>query len=597
MALALNCILSLALGLLLPSLWGGALTERPLLRALAALACFAALTIARRPGGTDRRMRRLASVPGLLFACFTAWGAALEALGAVPWKSPLYHLAALLLIPAWTAALCALWTLLARIERRAPSSRRGTGLFRRPALTALLLLLCWTPCFLAIFPGNFVYDTGGEYDQCAFGFNSAFPRLHSWLNINVIHGVYGFTHSFTAGVAVFTLLHMLGLALLFAWMLKKLRAFGLRPWLLWLCFAWCALFPTVQMLSVSPIRDLMFSGFLTATVFYLLLMLRDSKRFWKSGAPLGFGLCLALTVLSRENNGGLLSAGVLVAVTAAAALSAKKGERRGAAAFAAASLACFFGLSAFLGAVCRPFERVHTVSGYAALTQPLARSYERDEWSDYEKRLFAEYFDVDNLRYVPNDADPSTAALKGLRGEGSGLGGFVRLWIGAFRRHPGSFLDAWLENTRGLWQPNAVIDGYVRSGRYEGLETAYFYYTDQITGPGSLRILLPRVHDYYENIGTRLSFERIPVLRLPFSIGFHFWLLLGGLFYWAWRGKRRLLWVFAPLAAYTLLSALCPLMLVRYFAALFLCFPLLLCALLQPGRMLKEEWETWEDRT
>ena len=40
--------------------------------------------------------------------------------------------------------------------------------------------------------------------------------------------------------------------------------------------------------------------------------------------------------------------------------------------FAAASLACFFGLNAFLGAVCRPFERVHTVSGYAALTQPLA---------------------------------------------------------------------------------------------------------------------------------------------------------------------------------------------------------------------------------
>ena len=135
--------------------------------------------------------------------------------------------------------------------------------------------------------------------------------------------------------------------------------------------------------------------------------------------------------------------------------------------------------------------------------------------------------------------------------------------------------------------PGDVIDGYVRSGGYEGRETCYFYYTRDLPGPGHFRELLPAVHDFYERIGTMLSFERIPVLREIFSVGFHFWLLLGTLFYLRWR--RRQAGALLLLLAYALLSALCPLILVRYFAALYLAFPLLLASLLQPGRLYAEQ--------
>ena len=592
MALWINLLCSAALALLLPALRAlpPLSAERWPLRLGLGLLCFAALQLASSEHWYDRRTRRLASVPGLLFGCFLAWGAALESTGQIPWSSPLFHLEALLLIPFCSAVTALLWRLLPRAEAAMEKKGGGKGgFFRKTWLVWLLILLCWLPCFLAIFPGNFVYDTGGEYDQCAFGYNSAFPRLHSWLDINVIHGVYGLTGSFTAGVAVFTLLHMLGLSLLFAWILRRLRDTGLRPWLLWLSLGYFALFPTVQMLAVSPIRDLMFSGFLSAFVFLLLLLLRSGRAFWRSRDPLLLGLSLALTLLSRNNNSGVLILLLLFGAVGLILSRAGKGCRRGAVIFALAALGGYFGLNAALTAACQPFEQVHVVSSLAPLIQPVARSYEEDAWEDWETERFREYFDTEQFSYTANDGDMAIAAFRGFHSGEEGAAGFVRLWLALLRQHPGTFLEAWLENTRGLWMPGAVLDGYVRSGRYQGMETAYYYYTDQITGPGELNILLPQVHAFYESIGTRMSFERIPVLREIFSIGFYFWLLLFAMFYWGWRRQRRLQWAFCPLTLYAVLSAFCPLMLVRYFAALFFCFPPLLCAILQSGRLSEGE--------
>lgn len=543
-----------------------------------------------RPNLPDKRMLRIAALPGLLLALCACFGFCLIAYDRVPYASPLLWAAALGLTLVCTLLFCALWLALAKAEALLERAKpRFSGLFGRQWLLWLLILLCWTPCWLAVFPGNFAYDTGGEYDQCAFGFSRAYPRLHSWLNIEIINRSFGLTGSFNAGVALFTLLHMALLALLFSWMLRRLHRLGLNGWVLLAGLVWCALFPTVQMLAVSPIRDMMFAGNLTALCFLLVLLGRDHAAFWRSpGLILGLAALSALTILSRNNSSPLLALCVLALLALVLLLGAGKDNRRGALLFAAAAFLLYGGLNAFLSAACRPEAEASVVSGYAALTQPITRCYALDgkDWSEQERSLYASFFRTEGQTYVENDGDVSLAALKKLRGE-NGLGDFARLWLTLFRRYPGTYLDAWLAHTRALWLPGDVIDGYVRSGGYEGRETCYFYYTRDLPGPGHFRELLPAVHDFYERIGTMLSFERIPVLREIFSVGFHFWLLLGTLFYLRWR--RRQAGALLLLLAYALLSALCPLILVRYFAALYLAFPLLLASLLQPGRLYAEQ--------
>ena len=182
-----------------------------------------------RPNLPDKRMLRIAALPGLLLALCACFGFCLIAYDRVPYASPLLWAAALGLTLVCTLLFCALWLALAKAEALLERAKpRFSGLFGRQWLLWLLILLCWTPCWLAVFPGNFAYDTGGEYDQCAFGFSRAYPRLHSWLNIEIINRSFGLTGSFNAGVALFTLLHMALLALLFSWMLRRLHRLGLN---------------------------------------------------------------------------------------------------------------------------------------------------------------------------------------------------------------------------------------------------------------------------------------------------------------------------------------------------------------------------------
>ncbi len=541
-----------------------------------------------RLGLPDGRMLRLAALPGLLLGFCELCGFCLIRDGAVPWSLPLLGASAGLGLVC-ALFFCALWRLLKLWEGKLRAAKpRFAPLFTRLWLLWLLILVCWIPCFLGIFPGNFAYDTGGEYDQCAFGYSAAYPRLHSWLNVTVVNRVYGITGSFEAGVAVFTLLHMVLLALLFAWMLRRLYRLGLNGWVLLAGLLWCALFPTVQMLAVSPIRDLMFAGNLSALCFLLLLLGRDRDAFWRSPPQvLLLAAISALTVLSRNNSSPLLAMLLLAAFALLLVLRAGRGNRRGALCFALVTLLLYGGLSAFLAHVCQPESAEGGSSAVAALTQPILRCYtlDREQWSEEELALFSEFFHTEGKLYAEADGDYSMAALKHLRNE-SGYGDFFRLWLGLFRRFPATYFDAWLETTRPLWFPGDVIDAYVRSGGYEGFETCYYYYTRLNPGPGGYRELLPRVHDWYERLGTMLSFERLPVLRQIFSVGFHFWLLLGALFYLRWR--RLSSPALLLLLAYVLLSALCPLILVRYFAALYLAFPLQLAALLQPGLLLAD---------
>ncbi len=68
----------------------------------------------------------------------------------------------------------------------------------------------------------------------------------------------------------------------------------------------------------------------------------------------------------------------------------------------------------------------------------------------------------------------------------------------------------------------------------------YYFYSDSIEEPGVFLNLLPGVNRFYQKIGLFLSFERIPLLSMLFSIGFQFWILLNCAFYVMYRRCRHL---------------------------------------------------------
>ena len=114
------------------------------------------------------------------------------------------------------------------------------------------------------------------------------------------------------------------------------------------------------------------------------------------------------------------------------------------------------------------------------------------------------------------------------------------------------------------------------------------YVGEDIEEPGVSESKWPELRAFYQDIGLRISYEKIPVISLLFSTAFHFWLVLACLFGAVVAKARQLYLPLLILVAYTLISMAVPIMLLRYFAALLLAFPIVLVLLLQPN-LGKEE--------
>ena len=156
-------------------------------------------------------------------------------------------------------------------------------------------------------------------------------------------------------------------------------------------------------------------------------------------------------------------------------------------------------------------------------------------------------------------------------------------------RYPAIYLDAALAQTKNMWYPPAVLDDYKQyftspGDPYWEYEKNYFAILPENEPPSEHHSLAPAILDFYTGIGLRISFEKIPVVSWMFSIGAQFWLTVFLFLYLWYRKKTRLLLSAGAILLYMIGNAFVPIVLMRYFAAVFLCHPMIIAFLLQPGR-------------
>lgn len=545
------------------------------------------------------RLKRYAYPLGLLFSAMTAFGCALSTQeGCIPYLSPLLWLAIALFTHVYAQAIGCLWTLLERKEpallrssdtekastpsRCANALRCCARLFQHPLMLALLLLLCWLPCYLSTFPGNFVYDASYEYYQLKDGFTRSYPLLHSAIITRLLSASYSLTGSYNPGIALYSIAQMLLFSALFAHILHRFYALGLHPALLCVMTVCYALFPVIHLLVTCTTRDVLFSGLLTWLVYLLFLLAREPGHFSASVKNMAaLALALVLTLLARNNNSGPLVPILLLVVNLIIGVFLGKAHWKRFLLFCAASFSLFFASNAALTALCQPLYDSPPSSSMSMLSQPLARAYMMyaDTWPQEDREEFESYFNMETLEYFPQNADPSKGNLTVRY---ANMREFISFFIKIGLRHPACYLDAVLATTRQMWFPDCVLDGYTVRGMFPAYEKNYFYFGKYIEEIGSRLNLLPSVFSFYERIGLMISFEKLPVLSMLFSIGFQFWLLLHCIFYASYRKHRRLLLPLAVLLAYTVLSSFAPLVLLRYYSALFFCFPITLAFTLCP---------------
>ena len=174
-----------------------------------------------------------------------------------------------------------------------------------------------------------------------------------------------------------------------------------------------------------------------------------------------------------------------------------------------------------------------------------------------------------------------------------------RIRVNAFRyagfclkmgmKYPGVYLNAVLAQTQGMWYPWAVLDGYKQyftspGDPYWEYEKNYFAILPENEEPVEHLSLAPGILNYYTDIGLRISFEKIPVVRMLFSVGAQLWLTFFLFMYLWYRKKTKLLLPVGAMLLYMTGNAFVPIVLLRYFAGIFLCHPMIAAFLLQPSK-------------
>lgn len=537
----------------------------------------------------DRRMRCYTFVLGLLFSFMTSYGYYLEIDGRVPYKKPLVLLAVITYAWVFSVLLCVLWNWLIHFGTNANAEPKTCAvqasawcrifkfLSAHPILMAAVQLLFWTPCYLATFPGGFRYDATDELNQIANGFNGNFPLLHSVIITTLLPALHRLTGTYNTGIAVYTIVQMILASAIFTHILRKLLDKGTH-WKLVGCFLlYYILFPVIPMVLSQVVRDILFSLILTYTVFLFYLMSSEPEHFMAScRKPFLLGVVFSLALLARNNNSGLFMYIVVFLISILVWLKYRKPYLRGSCIFAASAIGSYILLSTLFIHLCQPMVPANTNASLSLFSQPLARAYqlEPEIWTEEEIAEYGQYFQGTDTRYVAENAD----STKGRLNIDGNLGTFLKFWAKVGLKHKSCYLDAILANTRQMWFPAAVIDGYIEAGiaDYLPYEKCYYSYRNTIEEPGEFVNLLPRVNNYYQRIGLFISFEKIPVLSMLFSIGFQFWILLNCAFYVVYRRHRHLYVPVAILLGYMLVSAFVPLVLLRYFVAIFFALPLVL---------------------
>ena len=521
-------------------------------------------------GAYDTRGKVLAYIFGTILTLFVFLGHSLETIGGVKWSVSCL-IAVILYAYVFGSLVLVFWGYLEKAEIALSKNTKITklnriisGLFQHQWIIPLVLILLWLPCFIAAFPGTFQYDATTEFEQINSGFRGDFPLLHSFLITHILQFFYNVFGSYNAGIACFVISQMILAALMYMNLFHTLYKKDVNVGVLFALLLYCGLFPLIQLLVTSSVRDVLFGILLTYTVFLFYLAASNREEFYA----------------------GTLAVFVIAFIAAIVFITNRKISIRGSLIFGVTAVFGYILMLNALVALCQPMIEQSKNGALTMLAQPPARSYfyENERWTDEERAEFATFYDLDGLHYDPENSDFTIVHLY-IDGR---MKEFLKFYVKIGMKDPACYLDSYLNNTRGVWDPTMVLDGYnrVNAPSYTNYEKSYFYFGDEIEAPGVRMHLAPKLEKFYRAIGLMVSFEKVPIVSMLFSVGFQFWILLNCFFYALYRKAKTLYPTVIILIVYTVgFALLAALILPRYFCALFFALPLIAAFTLQPGRL------------
>lgn len=455
------------------------------------------------------------------------------------------------------------WTALG--EQSKTDSRDHCANQWRPAKTfivaMIVMLACWLPIFLASYPGFLNYDAGsiylGEWAQYQSGeLNNHHSVMHTLILGSFIQFGIDATGAPNAGVAAFSAVQSFLSAGVFSYSIVWLKRNGAPLFVRIIALAFWSLSPLVSMFVFSSNSDTLFA----VCFFFALILLYDCLK-----SDFFVPRFIALAAVAFLASALRPNAPFVFAIIVALAFFLSEGRVRQATitSLLAALLAFFVWNGPISEAIGVQKSSLQTANAFSLPLQQLAYSFEQNVLSENELATLHDNGYQDPAAYKPGLSDYARSSIVEMS-----KSELVKNWISIGLNHPGSYMDAFILQTKSAWSPYSWID----SATSEGEETSL--YECMVKDPATSESKLPGLLSALESISTNLTLQKVPFLALLVSVPFYFALLLMATAASIAGKKKSNLLICLGLLALVFSVLLGPGVITRYYLALIMFAPI-----------------------
>ena len=358
---------------------------------------------------------------------------------------------------------------------------------RQVLLIAGIIMVLWLPYFIAAYPGNMSNDTTGQIPMFYSMFDSekeyvmqdqhpVFTTMVFGSIVFLGDKVFGDMHT---GLAICIILQMLVTSCVFSFSIVWMR----RKWGTTIRFSLFAvgfltLFPIVPLMVISLSKDTFFCWIYVLLVLALFELVRSNFKLIKNRKFLVILTILCLGACLTKKLGIYIVSGTLILFIVFCGQKLK----------ARAMMLVPLGVSLVTMFVIMPIiisntsiKPSPTKEMFALPLQQTALTYIRhgDEMTEEELKFLDNLLDLSTLkeRYKPSNGDPVRGPVK----DDGDFVGYTKLYLKQLFKYPGSYVDAFANQTAGLFVPYAIspiFDNHWHTWNYGYFDESFFEKAD-----------------------------------------------------------------------------------------------------------------------
>ena len=440
-------------------------------------------------------------------------------------------------------------------------------------ISFIIIMICYIPPYFAAFPGVFSYDAPHQVWQFVTGnIKNNQPVVSSAIIYHTMligKKIFG---NWEGAVGIYVVLQMIFAAVTFSYILKLLYRKTNSKVIYGIALAFFALHPMNHLFVVNCAKDVAYAYFTVWVILFFGEGLREQGKYFQKNEICIF-LTIALFLFLFYRNNSIYALILFVPV----ALIYYKYARKRLLVIFAVTIGVYY-------LVTGPIYSYYDLASGNKLNEMLAIPSQQivntyikygDELTKEEKDIIVSVFPTEEisvymLMYKPENSDMIRPLLKSNRISEMGLGHFIKIWVQLGIKHPISYIEAALNNTRGYWYLFHEISGE-NSDRYIEYTNSQYevgIHTERYP-------ILKGLAEKYYKIGEEYSLGKIKGLSWLFSMASTLYLYLLLICFTCYRKDYKvLIALFIPMALYLTVFA-GPLALLRYIYPMTLSLPYL----------------------